>query len=258
MKMEFHKEFVYAQKIIVEAGKLILSRYKENHTISFKSDSTWVTSVDKEIELFIRDKLTAIFPLYGFIGEEGDAEIRDISWIVDPLDGTVAFSRHIPEFGIAIAFKSNNTLIFSVQYIPLTDILLTAYLSHGAYCNGKKITINKKPNDKLLLSLSIQTLKENQFQKYTLNLVEKYLFRVGHSSILESYYLVRGKTNIYIRFEQPIWDTAPEILLMKEAGAIITDEKNRPLKLYFSKSARHNLIATNSYINKTLHHLYIK
>lgn len=105
--MEFKKEFEYAQKIIKEAGRIILTQYTENNDISFKSDDSWVTKVDLEVESFLHDNLLLVNPTYGFIGEERYNEVKNISWIVDPIDGTVAFTRHIPEFGIAIALKKD-------------------------------------------------------------------------------------------------------------------------------------------------------
>lgn len=252
--MEFKNEFEKAQDIVREAGKIILSYYGSTLKISLKADSTWLTKIDTEVESFIYDKLKSLFPDYGFLGEEGEDKIKDIAWIVDPIDGTAAFTRHIPEFGIALAFKKGDKVIFSIEYIPLIDSILTAYESQGAYCNGKRIQVNDAKNlHEIILSIGARNYWNEEFRDYTIKLTENNYFRVGFSSVFESYYLATGKTDIYVRFAQAIWDVAPEYLIMKEAGAIITDECSNPLTLHFSKTARHNVIATSPFINKEFH-----
>ena len=249
--MEFKKEFELAQEVIKDAGEIMLAQIANSHKISRKIDSSIVTQVDKTIERFIQKRLMSISSAYGFIGEEGKEIQKEIAWIVDPLDGTVAFTRQIPEFGIAIAFKKDQEIIFSVQYIPSTDRLLTAYNNKGAYCNEKKISIGQVQDlHDAIVSFGVRHLWQKAFQDYTLELVKNSRFRVGHSAVVESYYLASGKTDIFLRFEQPIYDVAAEYLLMKEAGAIITNEYGKPLHLHFSKEAKHNVVATNPFINK--------
>lgn len=250
--MDFQKEFEFAKKVIQEAGKLVLSYAKKKIDVSYKEDYSFLTEADTATENFIYESLQKKFPSYGFIGEETEMDIKDTSWIVDPIDGTISYSRGIPEYGIALALKSDNKLIFSVQYLPYASKLLHAYTGYGAYCNGQKLSVgNVKDFKKAYLSIGYQNFWYPKYQQHTLNVLTKptiHRFRVGGSSVVESYYLAGGRTDISIRFDQPIWDTAAEYLLMKEAGAVITNESGKPLHLHFDKTSLHNYIATNSFL----------
>ena len=246
---DFHPQFEYAKKVVKNAGAL-LREYAEKEVEIVKHQialSDLSTEADGAVETFIRTHLEEKYPDYGFIGEEGEASLAEEAWIVDPLDGTMAFSRQIPEYGIALAFKSGTQVIFSVQYLPVFDLLLTAYKGEGAFCNDEKISVGQVDSfDRTVLSIGYQDFWREKFQAHTLTLLEHdHAFRVGHSSVVESYYFASGKTDVLFRFDQKLWDTAAECLLMEEAGGVITNEKGEKLELVFSKDGKHNFMATN-------------
>lgn len=247
---DFHLEFECAQEIVKQAGDL-LQEYADKGTEIVKhgthSLSDLSTEADGAVENFIRSHLEKKFPDHGFIGEEGEASEGEQAWIVDPLDGTMAFSRQIPEYGIALAFKSGEEVIFSVQYIPVFEVLLTAYKGEGAFCNGERIQVGEVTSyDKTVLSIGYQNIWREKFREHTLSLLEgNHAFRIGHSSVVESYYFAAGKTDVLFRFEQKLWDTAAECLLMMEAGGVVTNEYGEPLSYTFSKEGLHNFVVTN-------------
>lgn len=256
--MEFDKELKFAKNVIMKAGSLSLSLLQKNLQTKLKKDGSTITFSDKAIENFIKKQLKEKFQGYGFIGEETPFDQKEISWIIDPIDGTIAYSRMIPEFGITISLKRENEIIFAVMYLPNTSDLYFAYKNQGAYKNNDPIYVSKiKEYKKALFSIGMQNFWISRYQNYTLSLIKNGRFRVGHSAVVESCYLASGKTDVLIKFEQQLWDTAGEYLLMKEAGAIITDATGSPLQIKESPMHKYNYIATNKYISKNLSNLYM-
>ncbi len=257
---DFHHEFELAQAVVKKAGALLKEFAEKGAEIvkhGEQSLSDLSTEADGAIEEFIRKALEKEFPDYGFIGEEGEACFGNESWIVDPLDGTMAFSRQIPEYGIALAFKSGNEIIFSVQFLPIFDLLLTAYVGEGAFCNEEKIRVSSVDSfERSLLSIGFQNFWREKFQRGTIELLaDNHAFRVGHSSVVESYYFASGKTDLLLRFEQKLWDTAAECLLMSEAGGVVTNEFGEPLQYIFSKDGLHNFMVTNPVLAENSAHI---
>jgi myo-inositol-1(or 4)-monophosphatase len=253
-QQDFHLEFEHAKHVIHQAGLLLKEYAAKGARVLDKKDQIGLTNLSTEadgaLEKFIRGELEKKYSQYGFIGEEGEASEGEQAWIVDPLDGTMAFSRQIPEFGIALAFKSGREVIFSVQYIPTFEVLLTAYKGEGAFANGEKLEVGKVKNlDQSLISVGFQNLWNPLHREHTFSLLDPdHAFRAGHSSVVESYYFASGKTDVLVRFDQKIWDTAAECLLMEEAGGIVTDEFGQKLVFSFTKDALHNFMVTNSLV----------
>jgi myo-inositol-1(or 4)-monophosphatase len=264
MNQDFHNAFELAQQVIKEAGEKSLTLLNEKpKLVSKEFKHNFVTEVDQQLESFIKEKFESQFPDFGFLGEEGEHKESNVFWIVDPIDGTIAYGNNITsEFGLAIALIENDDVIFSVQYLPVSDKLLTAFKGEGAFENGTKIHVSEKTEfgGPTLISIGHQNFWDDRFIEYTLKLVKQcHNLRVSYSSVVESFYLASGKTDVVIRFNQAVWDVAPEYLLMKEAGAVVTDWYGNPLKMTFTKDSRHEFIATNTVINKNgAELLYIK
>jgi myo-inositol-1(or 4)-monophosphatase len=250
--LPFAKEFIFAQELIQQAGELILTYFDHNPKITkIKSGHSIVTEADEASEALIRKALTSSFPNYGFIGEETPEDNKEISWIVDPIDGTSAFARGIPEFGIAIALKQDDQTMFSVQYLPVLRDLFTAYHGQGAYRNGSKVSVSLISSlTDGLASFDASNIRNGDYSKPVEKLLKAYRFRVGHSSVVESIYLATGKIELLAKFNQAIWDAAPACLLMQEAGAVVTDENGGPFTFTFSKQAKQSYLAINASLSK--------
>jgi myo-inositol-1(or 4)-monophosphatase len=253
-KQDFHQEFSEARNIIRETAALIKAAVgNSSQIVKTKGDHfNIVTETDEKAESFLREKLAAAFPDYGFIGEEGEEIIKDIAWIIDPIDGTTAFERNIPEFGIALALKKGDHVIFSLMYRIATDDLFSAYRGEGAFRNDEKLHVSETADPKnAVISVSHQQFWYERYNTYTLRLINQVRsFRISYSAVVESCYIAEGKLDMLIKFEQSIWDVAPEVLLMQEAGAKVTDEKGEGLVMEFSKNAKVSYIAANAKLHE--------
>lgn len=248
----FHAEFNLAKKTLVDASKIVLPYLKKAFTITYKegdASSSIVTQADEETEDFIRKSLEKKFPDHGFIGEETTECKKNTAWIVDPIDGTLAFSRRLPDFGMALALKNGSDVVFSVMYIPYFDKLYTAYTSEGAFLNNKQIKASNTDSiPRSIISLHQKGIRLKKFRDYSENILNSCTVRMSHSSVVESCLVAEGKIDGLIKFEQKIWDLAPEYRLMHEAGATITDEYGDSIIFDFSKDSRQTFVALSDSI----------
>jgi myo-inositol-1(or 4)-monophosphatase len=243
----FHKELEIAKAVIKEAGKTALSYFEKGIKGSYKADNSIVTEADVAIEKYIKSNLEKHFSEYGFIGEESGEITSEVSWIVDPIDGTLAFARGLSEFSTVIALKQDQQVVLSVMYLPYFDELFYAINNNGSYRNDVQI----HARDTNTINEAVISLHEASINKYrdnNVNVIDiPYRFRATHTASVESCYVACGKIDGLIKFNQAIWDVAPEYLMMKEAGVRITDKYGNPLEMNFNKQYKHDYIAlTNS------------
>lgn len=247
---EYYKEFEFAKKIICHAGDIALRYFDTNIKSTLKEDQSIITEVDLAVESFLRDSFGKEFPEYGFIGEETSENNKSVAWIVDPIDGTVAFARGIPEFGVVLALKEQNEVVFSVILIPCLNNLFFAYKNQGAYKNDSEISVSTITNfDNALFSLASGNIFKKDYPEQIINLIHKYRVRLSLSAAIESSYIASGKCDVLVKFNQAIWDVAPEYLLMKEAGATIVNEYGKDLTFAIEKKTRVNYIASTNKMN---------
>ena len=128
-----------------EAGQIAL-RYFRNVTPQCKSDDTFLTQADLEVERFLGERLQAAFPDYNLIGEEGvgDKNNEALStppvWVVDPIDGTTAFVQGLPGWGIAMGLLHQGQPRFGLFYMPLLDDMTYTDGSGDVYLNDLQLT----------------------------------------------------------------------------------------------------------------------
>lgn len=242
---DFSSEFEFAKQLILLANTIATTKFFDNPTIKEKADKSYVTETDEALETFFTTKLREKFPQYGFIGEEGTYDTKEYNWIIDPIDGTTAFARGLPEFGIVLAFVSQTNVLFAFIYRPILNELFSAKKGQGAFKNDQKITVSDVSElSHAVISFTPQCFSVEKYREYSLNLCQTNHLRVAHSSAVESTLLAQGNIDVLIKFDQPIWDTAAQYLLMTEAGATVADKYGNPLQLSFEKGALHDYIAS--------------
>ena len=212
-----------------EAGQIIRASIDDDHTIGYKSAVDVVTEADKESEDYILDQIHQHFPNHAIITEEsgeleGDSEN---CWIIDPLDGTVNYSHHLPIYSISIAFRHRGQLQLGVVYDPSLEECFSAERGQGAFLNEKKISVS---NAKELIGCLLVTgfPYERQSADYAralhlfghLTTITQGVRRLG-SAALDMCYVACGRLDAYWELSIHLWDIAAAALIVQEAGGII-------------------------------------
>ena len=137
--MNYYREFELAKRWMIVAYKKVVCRMSFN--VVEKADKTVVTEVDTAVEDYFIEEIKKNFPNDHFVSEERHPEnvVKDRTWIIDPIDGTCAFIKGLPTWGMQLAFVDNGVTQFSYIYLPKLNELYSAYRGSGVTLNGKKL-----------------------------------------------------------------------------------------------------------------------
>jgi myo-inositol-1(or 4)-monophosphatase len=198
-----------------------------------------VTEVDQAAEEYILRLLKAATPEYGFLAEEsgnlpGKADVR---WIVDPLDGTVNYSRGSPWFCVSIALERAGELEVGVVYDPLRDELFAAQPGGGAVLNGRSIRV--RPTASLANAVistgfpyDAWTRPEDLGAEVGYFARRVMSIRSTGSAALDLAAVATGRHDAHWETGLSPYDMAAGILLVREAGGRVSDYAGRPNALY--------------------------
>ncbi|HVB98607.1 MAG TPA: inositol monophosphatase family protein [Candidatus Dormibacteraeota bacterium] len=220
-----------------EAGAILLEESKGPQKISYKGDVDLVTQADVRSERLITARLRAAFPDHRIVGEElgetveaeGASRYR---WLVDPLDGTTNFAHGFPVFAVSIGLLEEDEPVVGVVYHPSADEMFSARRGGGARLNGEPIHVSQV--DRLaagLLGTGFPTHKRSEtpnmryYWEYTLR---SHGVRRAGAAALDLCSVACGRFEAFWEFGLKPWDTAAGILLVREAGGLVTDFDGHP------------------------------
>jgi myo-inositol-1(or 4)-monophosphatase len=199
--------------------------------IETKSDNNFVTYVDKESEERIIRRLSEILPGSGFIAEENPSlKTKELTWIIDPLDGTTNFIHGVPVYCISIGLMDKEELILGVIYeINLKECFYT-WKDAPSFLNGDPIHVT----DTLKLA---DTLFATGFPYYDYGRLDpylnffKYMMKHSHgirrlgSAAADLAYVACGRFDGFYEYGLSPWDVAAGALIVKNAGGKVSDFK---------------------------------
>lgn len=236
-----------------KSGKILLNYFGKKTDIEFKQDNSPVTVADKESEENIIDTISKVFPDHSFLGEETGKTTKnsDYLWVIDPLDGTSNYSNKIPYFCISIALLYKEKPIVGVIYDPIHDDLFTASKDNGTYLNNEKIFISddkfRKTSYVSLVYSRSKELKVDINKAFEMLDPPEFRIRNMGAAALELAYVAVNKLDGIIINGNNSWDVCAGILLIQEAGGVVTDFKNERWSLQAK-----NVVASSPEMHKTL------
>jgi len=179
---------------------------------------------DVDCEAAIRDIIGSVFPDHAILGEEEGGVIADSvpTWIVDPLDGTVNYARHLPHFCVSIAVQIAGRATVGVVYHAVTDELFTAREGDGAFLNGERITVSNVTHLRDAM-IAMGCGKSKSAIDGTLNAMRDMMYsaqkvRIWGAAALEMAYIACGRLDGFIEDGLRSWDVAAGTVLVREAG----------------------------------------
>lgn len=194
-----------------------------------KDDKSFVTKADTEADQLIIDLIKEKFPGHQILTEENGeiGESAEYLWVIDPLDGTLNFTRGLPMFSTSIAVVKDNEPIVAVVYNPITNSLFTAEKSKGAFWNGEKIQVSEinRVEDAIV---SMGRARDPESKEKTLEIYNKFYSRLKSqrvlgSAALELSWVASGRLEGFVSVGLKKWDCFAGILLIREAGGQVTD-----------------------------------
>lgn len=205
----------------------------ENLQVSRKGPSDFVSVADKKAEEVLHAELSRVRPDFGFLMEEGgEIEGRDKShrWIIDPLDGTTNFLHGLPQFAISIGVERDGEVIAGIVYNPITDEMFWAEKGAGAYCNDRRLRIAaRKDLGDCVIATGIPFRGKGNHLRFLkeLGIVMREVAgirRFGAAS-LDLAYVAAGRFDGFWETGLQPWDIAAGIILVREAGGFVSDQR---------------------------------
>ncbi len=224
-----------ALKAARKAGEVIESAFERLDlvTVEEKGRNDYVSEVDRKAENEVLYHLKKAYPDHKFVGEEGGETGNpdsDYEWIIDPLDGTTNFLHGIPQFSVSIACLYKGKLEHAVVLDPIKREEFTASRGKGAKLNDRRIRVSGlKGLDGALIGTGVP------FNGFALEHIDVYLsalkdvasktagVRRAGSAALDLAYVAAGRFDGFWEMNLKPWDMAAGILLIQEAGGLISD-----------------------------------
>jgi histidinol phosphatase-like enzyme (inositol monophosphatase family) len=136
----------WAVDLAQRAGELSLKWFRQDGLdIDQKRDGSPVTVADRTVERFLREEISARYPDDGVLGEE-EAELVGSSgrrWIVDPIDGTKAFTHGVPLYANLVALEDPDGIAIGIINRPGLGETVGAGRGLGCWCNGTLATVSQ-------------------------------------------------------------------------------------------------------------------
>ena len=221
------------------AGQLLRERLGTSFQVRHKGPADLVTEIDRQAQDLIAGMLEEAFPTYGLLGEEGGG--RDVAdgprWIVDPIDGTINFTRSYPFFAVSIALERDGELAAGVVYNPILDELFVAEKGQGATVNGSPIHVSStdRLEDSVLTSgfpYEVWTSDEDNSHEWRSLLKRALSMRCDGCASLDLCHVAMGRLDGHWELELGPWDMAAGALVVQEAGGSVTQVTGEPFTPY--------------------------
>ncbi len=200
--------------------------------IDSKGKNDFVSEVDRAAEQEIIHILRKAYPHHHFLGEEGgrfgNSSEPEFLWIIDPLDGTTNFLHRFPQFAVSIALRYQGQIEQAVVYDPLRQEMFTATRGAGAMLNNRRIRVSKQTTMEGALLGTGFPFKQQQFLDNYLNMFRALFkdsagIRRAGAAALDLAYVACGRMDGFWEIGLQPWDMAAGVLLIQEAGGIISD-----------------------------------
>ncbi len=220
-----------------EAGLLALERFRTPQEVTVKGRGNLLTQTDLELEALLHRALRREFPDHRILSEETatETDTSGWAWVVDPLDGTRNFVSGIPFFCVNVALCHDGEPVVAVTYDPNHREAFWAQRGQGAWVNQAPARASATPTVQASV-LGVDLGYDDQLGRAALRLAYE-LFpgvqsvRIPGSAALGLAYAACGRYDLFVHHYLFPWDIAAGLLLVREAGGVITERDGGPATL---------------------------
>lgn len=237
-----------AQLAAKASAEAIMPHFRSALNVDRKSDGSPVTIADKNAEQCIVELIRKRRPKDGWVGEEfGSGESSNgYKWIIDPIDGTIAFVHGVPLFGTLIACEKDGQVLLGLINLPATEEMVIGIKGHGSYYNGQRCHVSSNAD---LAQATIMTSNFNNLLTHNrLDGFTRLLRRTREGRTWGDCYgymlVATGRADIMVDPILAPWDVAPMLPIITEAGGCVTSldgQKDLPFT---------SLLATNGLLHE--------
>jgi myo-inositol-1(or 4)-monophosphatase len=236
-------------------GPLLRGAFQTEVTVWSKDDSSPVTDIDLALDEQLHKALRGARPHYGWVSEESEEHDPGVenqrTFIVDPLDGTRAFIRGLPEFCVALAVEEGRHTVAGAIYNPITDELFSAHRGGGALLNGAPMQVTQAP----ALENALMAGRDGFFtaQRWASNPWPSVRTEYKNALSYRLALVASGRFDgmIALGFKHD-WDIAAGALIVSEAGGVVSDPWGAPLRFNTPEKRSPGLVAAGPALHPLL------
>lgn len=225
------------------ADEELMTRFNRVATLH-KTDGSVVTEADLAMQGRMQRELGAMFPGFGFLGEEMSPDqcqaqldgSPDGLWVLDPVDGTSNFAAGIPYFAVSLALLVDRRVRLALVYDPARKELFHAVAGAGAWLNGQPLGQQSPLDLPLRRTIGLVDYKRLPAQLAgRLAAAPPYSSQRSFGSVaLDFCWMAAGRGHVYLHGRHNLWDYAAGLNILQEAGGhavTLEGEQNPPLDL---------------------------
>jgi len=219
-----------------KAGALVVEHSARRRNITHKGRIDLVTETDVAVEELLKEELHRLLPEADFLAEESASrtEPGELTWIIDPLDGTTNFAHGLPFVANSVGLWHRDRVVLGAVNLPLLNELFSAAEGQGATMNGRPVSVSAvdKMEDALLATgfpYAIEEYLETILGHFKVLLPLAQGIRRPGAAALDLAYVACGRYDGFYESALHPWDTAAGILLIREAGGRVSQyEAEKP------------------------------
>jgi len=246
----------FAVQTARDAGSILVDRLGRALQVSNKGDIDLVTEADLASEKLIIERIKSHYPRHAILAEESGASefvagTSDWKWIIDPLDGTTNYAHGYPCFCVSIGLERAGALEIAAIYDPMRDEMFAAERGQGATLNGRRMRVSEIDdlNSAMLCTGFPYNVRERpNFERDFANFtMEAQAVRRDGSAAIDLAYVACGRFDGFWEDGLNAWDVAAGVLLIEEAGGLVTDFEGGKLDIYTPK-----VLASNGLVHDAM------
>jgi myo-inositol-1(or 4)-monophosphatase len=228
-----------------EAGLAIAEMRKQGVTVSRKINNDVLTHADLCANQILKARLSDAYPEYGWLSEESiDDAVRlqsRLVWVVDPIDGTREYVEGVPEYAVSAALVECGTPILACVFNPETDELFTAQQGAGVFLNGRRVQCKQSSQERLVLLASRSECNRGEWERFSHEMVQP-VGSIAYKLALVAAGFADATFSLSPKSE---WDIAAGVLLVTEAGGVVTDKARLPFAFNQANVIVNGIIASS-------------
>lgn len=197
-----------------------------------KAGAGLVTDLDLELERSFRPYLTELVPGSTLMGEEEGGQLAEWTWWLDPLDGTTNFVHGWPRSAISIALYRNDEAHLSVVRDPYLKETFWAQKGEGSWCGSLRLQVSACDQlHNALITTGFAPEPPEQWEICRQLHKNSHGIRVSGCAALDLAYVACGRVNAFWEVDLQPWDVAAGILLVREAGGVVSNLAGQTARL---------------------------
>lgn len=250
------EDYALLKQAVRDAGELALSYFRQQILVNKKADGSEVSEADLAVDTALKLDLLTPRPDYGWLSEETEDDRERLKhrrvWVVDPIDGTSAFLRHVPEWTVSAALVEDGVPVLGIVFNPATKEFFHAIRGRGAFLNDQPIKASEKDRlDGALLIASGGLFKKKIWKEPWPEVKTRWVNSVAYRIALVACNQADATISLSAKCE---WDLAAAAILVEEAGGAITDHHGKAHRYNLASPRFPSVVASG----KALHPLLIE